>query len=95
VDTIAAVSERKGKSVVLGSAVIALIVLLAGGVALKDWIREEWYLSRLFEPLGRNAQGLREFRHRESGIVFVKAPGAESYVSNIGLRVVVDLRRRR
>ena len=31
-----------------------------------------WYL---FEPLGLNAQGYPEYRHRETGIVMVKLPG--------------------
>ncbi len=29
----------------------------------------------LFEPLGKNVQGYPEYRHRQSGIVFVRLPG--------------------
>ncbi len=35
-----------------------------------------WYeFRRQFEPLGRNVGGYPEYRHRKSGIVFVKLPG--------------------
>ena len=35
-----------------------------------------WYLLRQdFESLGTNEQGYREYRHRQTGIVFVRVPG--------------------
>ena len=59
--------------------VSALILLgLAGCVGVVLYHRNElaeWYhFTRTFESLGANEQGRREFRHRESGIVFARIP---------------------
>jgi formylglycine-generating enzyme required for sulfatase activity len=59
---------------------LALLAGIVGGVIvlgiaffdeLVSAIRFAWH----FERLGRNAQGCMEYRHRQTGIVFVKVPG--------------------
>ena len=35
------------------------------------------YETPFFESLGKNEQGYREYRHRQTGIVFVGLPGGE------------------
>ena len=61
----------KGRKVALlaGSAVIITL-------AVATWFSwpqlRFWYL---FEPLGQNAKGLPEYRHRRAGIIFVRVPG--------------------
>ena len=49
----------------------ALAVLAVGG-----WLAWPHIVFRLrFEPLGKNAKGLPEYRHRHTGIIFVRVPG--------------------
>ncbi len=63
--------RRKGRRIALMTAALAVAVL-----ALASWLSYPhlrfWYL---FEPLGVNAQGYREYRHRQTGIVMVRLPG--------------------
>jgi formylglycine-generating enzyme required for sulfatase activity len=57
------------------------IAILAGCVAVGVIAGVAWYSGAHirfwweFEPLGKNEQGYREYRHRQTGIVFVKLPG--------------------
>ena len=67
----------RGKRVAMGAGVLGIVVLIATGVALKDWIREEYWLRKFFERLGKNAQGYSEYRHKETGIVFVRLLGGK------------------
>jgi hypothetical protein len=65
-----------GRHVAVAAGLAAAIVL-----ALASWlswpqIRFRW----LFEPLGANAQGYREYRHRRTGIVFVSLPGGKFWM---------------
>jgi formylglycine-generating enzyme required for sulfatase activity len=65
------VVRPKGRRLALLTACVGVVVL---GVA--TWLSfphlSFWYL---FEPLGVNAQGYREYRHRQTGIVMVRLPG--------------------
>jgi formylglycine-generating enzyme required for sulfatase activity len=67
--------NSKGRRVARLLGGISLLVLLASGA----WFRSEisGYLRDLwrFESLGKNAQGFFEYRHRQTEMVFVKAPG--------------------
>lgn len=58
---------------------IAVIAALSVGVLLLvvlAWANRAWLPFLLeFESLGANPQGYREYRHRETGIVFVHLPG--------------------
>ena len=47
----------------------------ADDVAQEEEMRASYLLWRDFESLGKNAQGFSEYRHRETGIVFVALPG--------------------
>ncbi len=63
--------KPKGRRIAIGTAALAVGVL-----ALAVWLSwphlQFWYL---FEPLGMNAQGYREYRHRQTGIGMVRLPG--------------------
>ena len=63
--------RRKGRKAALLMG--AILFILFGMTAWFTWdhIRFWW----LFETLGKNAQGFPEYRHRETGIVFVGLPG--------------------
>ena len=63
----------KRLTLLVATAAVAL-VLVAAGVYWDDIL--VWYrLTRDFERLADNAQGYREYRHRQTGIVFVRVPG--------------------
>ena len=57
----------------------ALLVSLAalGSLTAFAWVKlPGWYAFwRDFESIGKNDQGYREYRHQETGIVFVRVPG--------------------
>ncbi len=60
-----------GRRVAIASG-IALLLLIPIGLWI-SWPRI--LFMRDFESLGRNEQGYREYRHRQTGIVFVSLPG--------------------
>ena len=63
--------KARGRKVALasGAALLALIPVLL-------WTFWPYILFLIdFERLGRNEQGYREYRHRQTGIVFVSLPG--------------------
>jgi formylglycine-generating enzyme required for sulfatase activity len=63
--------RRKGQRIALVTSATGLIVLgLAVYLAWPHLLF--WYR---FAPLGLNAQGYHEYRHRQTGIVFVRLPG--------------------
>jgi len=66
----------RGKWVATGTAVAGIAVMVLA--AWLSWPRIRF--RYLFEPLGRNAQGFPEYRHRQTGIVFVRLPGGESWM---------------
>ncbi len=63
--------KPKGRTVALASA-IALLLLLPV-VLWTTWADILFLID--FESMGRNEQGYREYRHRQTGIVFVSLPG--------------------
>ncbi len=74
------------KKVVIISGCVLLVTLCLIGTLYKDRILE-WYnirqvLSSQFEAAGRNAQGYREYHHRESGIVFVFLGGGTFWMGS-------------
>lgn len=62
--------RTKGKRISVVSGVILLTVLMVTTWFFLDHIR----FWRLFESLGRNEQGLMEYRYRQTGIVMVRVP---------------------
>ena len=66
---------KKGRKVALVAG-LALVVLSVAVVWTYWGEIKSWYEFRqLFKSLGKNAQGRREYRHRQTGIVFVALPG--------------------
>ena len=71
------------------SAVVALITL--GSLsAYKDRLLAEYEFWKRFESIGFNAQAHPEYRHRQTGIIFVRIPGGTfvmgSPVEEVGRR---------
>lgn len=70
-----AVLEERGHRFVWVTAAVALSALVVAAL----WNASElaaWYRTwTLFERIPDNAQGYREYRHRRTGIVFVRIPG--------------------
>ena len=67
---------RRGRKIAITAGALALVVL-----GLATWL--SWPHLRfwwLFEPLGPNAQGYAEYRHRKTGIVFVSLPGGKFWM---------------
>ena len=68
--------KPRGRRVALGAGILALAVL-----GLAAWFsRPHVRFWSLFEPLGSNAQGYPEYKHRPTGIVFVSLPGGKSWM---------------
>ncbi len=65
---------KKGRKVALVAG-LALVVLSVGMVWTSWGEIGFWYAWREFERLGKNEQGYPEYRHRQTGIVFVGLPG--------------------
>jgi formylglycine-generating enzyme required for sulfatase activity len=64
-------ATRKGKRVALAAGAVALVVFAVAVVL--GWKHVVFYYR--FAPLGVNAQGFMEYRHRQTGIVMVLLPG--------------------
>lgn len=69
----AGVAKKRGRRIVL--AVAVFLPLLVAGLTWAFWGKVEF--RRAFEYLGRNEQGLDEYRHHATGLVFVHVPGGE------------------
>jgi formylglycine-generating enzyme required for sulfatase activity len=72
--------NAKTKSPRARRVLLALLAATAAGVVVLaiasfDEIAAAIRFAWQFERLGRNAQGCLEYRHRQTGIVFVKVPG--------------------
>ena len=68
--------RRKGRRLALAAGTLGLAVL--GLTTYLAWPHLLfWYR---FAPLGLNAQGYREYRHRQTGIVFVRLPGGKFWM---------------
>jgi len=65
--------RTKGKRVALAAGIAAVAVIAVA--AWRGW--PHFRFRYLFEPLGRNAQGYLEYRHRKTGIVMVRLPGGK------------------
>jgi formylglycine-generating enzyme required for sulfatase activity len=63
--------KAKGRRIAITAGAVALVVL-ASAVVLGWRDLVFWYR---FEALGTNAQGYSEYRHRQTGIIFVRLPG--------------------
>ena len=62
---------KRGKKTTLLAGAVLLVVVGFAAYHYRAHLRFWW----LFESLGPNAQGYAEYRHRQTGIVFVKLPG--------------------
>jgi formylglycine-generating enzyme required for sulfatase activity len=74
--TIDAMRGGRGKRVAVLAGVLALVIL--GPATWLSWPHLRFW--RLFAPLGPNAQGYPEYRHRKTGIVFVSLPGGKFWM---------------
>jgi sulfatase modifying factor 1 len=72
----AGMGSPKGRRGAIAVGAVALVVLAAA--VILGW-RDILLLYR-FERLGRNAQGLPEYRHRQTDIVFVLLPGGTFFM---------------
>ena len=68
-------TTKKGHKVALlsGIALVAFVAIL--GWAYQGELRAWYIFWREFERLGTNEQGFLEYRHRQTGIIFVRLPG--------------------
>jgi formylglycine-generating enzyme required for sulfatase activity len=64
-------TQLRGRKLAFTAGAVACTVLVAGAWTTWPHLRFWW----LFEPLGLNAQGQAEYRHRRTGIVLVRVPG--------------------
>ena len=73
------------KRVVIISGCVVLVTLCLIGTLNKDrilaWYNIRQVLRSHFEAEGRNAQGSQEYRHRETGILFVFLGGGTFWTS--------------
>ncbi len=67
--------HRKRNRLVLLVTGILAVVVVGAVVGYRDELVAWYEFRQLFEGLGRNEQGRPEYRHRETGIVFVGLPG--------------------
>jgi len=63
-------------TLVLTSVILTAVVVVVGKDLVSRFLERREF-EKTFEPLGPNAQGRDEFRHRETGIVFVSLPGGD------------------
>ncbi len=71
-DTVKRTSRRISISTGLLAATVLVLTVFLGWPQLVFWYR--------FAPLGLNAQGFPEYRHRQTGIVFVRLPGGKFWM---------------
>jgi formylglycine-generating enzyme required for sulfatase activity len=64
-----------GRRVALLAGCAALALLLFFGWSSRAWIGAWYLLSTQFERLPENSQGFHEYRHPETGVIFVHLPG--------------------
>ncbi len=65
---------NRARVVLLVTGILA-VVLVGAVVRYRDELVARYVLRRDFEGLGKNEQGYPEYRHRQTGIVFVGLPG--------------------
>ena len=68
-------TTKRGRKVALLLGFLFAVLLAVLTFVNRTELRAWYILWREFEGLGKNAQGYGEYRHRETGIVFVRLPG--------------------
>ncbi len=61
----------KQRFVVLAAGILVFVTVALAWESIWSWIRCQY----LFAYVGENAHGQREYRHRQTGAVFVRLPG--------------------
>ncbi len=67
-------TTKKGLKVARLIGVALAVILAASGFVCRKELRNLYLFWREFESLGENAQGYSEYRHRQTGILFVSLP---------------------
>ncbi len=65
----------QGKRIALAAGFLLIVLGVTILVSFRGEIREWYEFRQIFESLGKNEQGLPEYRHKNTGIVFVSLPG--------------------
>ncbi len=68
--------KTKGKRIAVSAGLLAIAILALAASLSWPHLRF-WYL---FEPIGVNTQGYREYRHWQTGIVLVRLPGGKFWM---------------
>ena len=77
-------TTKKGKRIALAAGLLLLVLGVTVGVSFRGEIRVWYEFRRAFESLGKNEQGLPEYRHRNTGIEFVSLPGGTFLMGSPG-----------
>ncbi len=64
-------AHKKGRKVALVAGIALVVLSVAMVWTYRDGLVAWYVLWQNFESLGKNAQGYAEYRHRQTGIVFV------------------------
>src|SRR5262245_59263003 len=72
---------RRGRRAALMAGLALLVVLLFAGYYSRDIVQGVGFKWR-FEQLGQNVQGYAEYRHRKTGIVFVRIPAGSFHMGS-------------
>ncbi len=75
-------SQRTGKKAAGFVGLAAVVVLVVSPWFFHDWLRGWYHLYREFERLPDNAQSYAEYRHKKTGIVFVRLPGGRFWMGS-------------
>ena len=75
-------TTKRGKRIALGAAAILLGLAVLIGVAYRNELQFWYEFHRDFESLSANTQGYPEYRHRQTGIVFVRVPGGTFWMGS-------------
>ena len=73
-------TRRRGKRIALTTGLCVVVIGLAVMVWYREEIRTSYSLWKTFERLPDNERGYAEYRHRATGMVFVKLPGGKVFV---------------
>ena len=73
-------TRRRGKRIALITDVCVLVIGLAAIVWYRAEIRASYTLWVNFERLPDNERGYAEYRHRATGMLFVRLPGGKVFV---------------
>jgi hypothetical protein len=67
--------KRKNRRIAIATSAVAIVVL--GLAVYLGWPHLVFWYQ--FAPLGLNAKGYLEYRHRQTGIIFVRLPGGKCH----------------